>query len=130
MARIYLSAPDQAGDEAAMVQDAIRSNWLAPLGPHVDGFEAEMSRRLDVPYALALSSGTAALHLALKVLGVAAGDDVWCSTLTFAASANAIRYVNANPVFVDSDRLSWNMDRPCWSPRLMRQRSPGAYRKR
>ncbi len=110
MARIYLSAPDQAGGEAAMVQDAIRSNWLAPLGPHVDGFEAEMSRRLDVPHALALSSGTAALHLALKVLGVGAGDDVWCSTLTFSASANAIAYVNANPVFVDSDRRSWNID--------------------
>ena len=110
MARIYLSVPDQAGGEAAMVQDAIRSNWLAPLGPHVDGFEAEMSRRLDVPHALALSSGTAALHLALKVLGVGAGDDVWCSTLTFSASANAIAYVNANPVFVDSDRRSWNID--------------------
>jgi dTDP-4-amino-4,6-dideoxygalactose transaminase len=108
--RIYLSAPDQAGNEGAMVQDAITSNWIAPLGPHVDGFEAEMCRRLDLPYALALSSGTAALHLALKVLGVVAGDEVWCSTLTFAASANAIAYVNATPVFIDSDETSWNLD--------------------
>ncbi len=110
MARIYLSAPDQAGTEAALVTDAIASNWIAPLGPHVDGFEAEMCHRLDVPYALALSSGTAALHLALKVLGVGAGDEVWCSSLTFAASANAIAYVNATPVFIDSDRTSWNLD--------------------
>ncbi len=110
MPRIYLSAPDLAGGELAMLGEAVASNWIAPLGPHVDGFEAEMSARLGVPYALALSSGTAALHLALLVLGVGAGDRVWTSTLTFAATANAIAYVGATPVFLDSERASWNMD--------------------
>ena len=108
--RIYLSAPDPAGTELELLRDAVESNWLAPLGPHVDAFEAEMAARLDVPHALALSSGTAALHLALEVLGVGAGDEVFCSTLTFAATANAIRYVNATPVFLDSEALSWNLD--------------------
>jgi dTDP-4-amino-4,6-dideoxygalactose transaminase len=109
-ARIYLSAPDQAGTELAMLRDAVESNWIAPLGPHVDAFEAEMAARLGVPHALALASGTAALHLALEVLGVGAGDEVYCSTLTFAASANAIRYVGATPVFIDSEAHSWNLD--------------------
>ena len=93
-----------------MLQDAVASNWIAPLGPHVDGFEAEMAARIDMPHALALSSGTAALHLALLVLGVGRGDEVWCSTLTFAATANAVTYVGATPVFIDSDLTSWNMD--------------------
>jgi dTDP-4-amino-4,6-dideoxygalactose transaminase len=108
--RIYLSAPDQAGTEGAMVQEAITSNWIAPLGPHVDAFEAEMCKRIGLEHAVALCSGTAGLHLALKVIGVGAGDEVWCSSLTFAASANAIAYVGATPVFVDSDRRSWNID--------------------
>jgi len=93
-----------------MLRDAVESGWIAPLGPHVDGFEREMAARLEVPYALALSSGTAALHLALEILGVGAGDEVWISTLTFAATANAATYVRATPVFIDSDRASWNMD--------------------
>jgi pyridoxal phosphate-dependent aminotransferase EpsN len=109
VARIYLSPPDLAGTELELLRDAIASNWIAPLGPHVDAFEAEMAARVDVPHALATSSGTAALHLALLVLGVGAGDEVWVSDLTFAASANAVRYVGATPVFVDSD-ASWNMD--------------------
>jgi len=110
VARIYLSPPELAGAELEHLRDAIESNWIAPLGPHVDAFEAELAARLELPHALALSSGTAALHLALEVLGVAAGDEVWCSTLTFAATANAVRYVGATPVFVDSDRRTWNMD--------------------
>ncbi len=110
MAKLFLSPPDLAGTELAMLQDAIESNWIAPLGPHVDAFEAEMCARLDLPHAVALSSGTAGLHLALEVLGVGAGDEVWLSTLTFAATANAVRYVGATPVFVDSDRATWNMD--------------------
>ena len=108
--RIYLSPPDLAGTELAMLQDAIQSNWIAPLGPHVDGFESELAARIGVPHALALSSGTAALHLALAVLGIGPGDDVWMSTLTFAATANATRYVGATPVFIDSDEQSWNLD--------------------
>jgi pyridoxal phosphate-dependent aminotransferase EpsN len=108
--RIYLSPPDLVGTELDLLRDAIDSNWIAPLGPHVDAFEAEMAVRVQVPYALALSSGTAALHLALEVLGVGPGDEVWISTLTFAATANAVTYVRATPVFVDSDRATWNMD--------------------
>ncbi len=93
-----------------MLADAVESNWIAPLGPHVDAFEAEMAARLDVPHALALASGTAALHLALEVMGVGAGDEVWVSTLTFAATANAVHYVGATPVFVDSEPATWNLD--------------------
>ena len=93
-----------------MVRDAIESNWIAPLGPHVDAFEAELSARSQMPHALALSSGTAALHLALEVLDVRAGDEVWLSTLTFAATANAVHYVRGIPVFVDSESTTWNMD--------------------
>lgn len=110
MSRIYLSPPDLAGTELELLRDAIGSNWIAPLGPHVDAFEAEMASRIGVPHALALSSGTAALHLALSVLDVGPGDDVWVSTLTFIASANAIKYVGAAPVFVDSDPRTWNID--------------------
>jgi pyridoxal phosphate-dependent aminotransferase EpsN len=108
--RIYLSPPQVVGTELTLLRNAIDSNWVAPLGPHVDAFEAEMAERLTQPFAVALSSGTAALHLALEALGVGAGDEVWCSSLTFAATANAIRYVGATPVFVDSDRKTWNMD--------------------
>src|SRR4051812_21572638 len=110
MARIYLSPPDLAGTELGMLGEAVASNWIAPLGPHVDAFEHEMCAKLDLPHAVALSSGTAALHLALLVVGVTAGDEVWTSSLTFAATANAIAYVGARPVFFDSDETSWNMD--------------------
>jgi dTDP-4-amino-4,6-dideoxygalactose transaminase len=110
MPRIYLSPPELTGGELGMLGEAIASGWIAPLGPHVDAFEAETARRVDMPYALALSSGTAALHLALLVLGIGRGDTVWTSTLTFAATANAIAYTGATPVFVDSDAASWNLD--------------------
>jgi dTDP-4-amino-4,6-dideoxygalactose transaminase len=109
-ARIYLSPPDLTGGELAMLGEAVASGWIAPLGPHVDGFEAEVCARVAMPHAVALSSGTAALHLALRVLGIGRGDAVWTSTLTFAATANAIDYVGATPVFFDSDLASWNLD--------------------
>src|SRR6185369_2552663 len=109
-ARIWLSPPELAGSELAMIGEALASNWIAPLGPNVDAFEAEACARVAMPHAVALSSGTAALHLALLALGVGRGDTVWTSTLTFAATANAIAYVGATPVFVDSDRASWNLD--------------------
>ncbi|TMQ07731.1 MAG: aminotransferase class I/II-fold pyridoxal phosphate-dependent enzyme [Deltaproteobacteria bacterium] len=108
--RIYLSPPELTGRELALLGEAVASGWIAPLGPQVDAFEAEVAHRLDMPHALALSSGTAALHLALLALGVGPGDTVWTSTLTFAATANAIAYVGATPVFVDSDPASWNLD--------------------
>lgn len=109
--RLYLSPPQMSeeGYELQFIQDAFQSNWIAPLGPQVDAFEKEFSEYIGVPYSLALSSGTAALHLALLVLGVKAGDEVVCSTFTFAASANAITYVGAKPVFVDSDKETWNL---------------------
>jgi pyridoxal phosphate-dependent aminotransferase EpsN len=96
--------------EAAFVAEAFATNWVAPLGPHVDAFEREFCQLVGSPYAAAVSSGTAALHLALQLVGVGAGDDVLVSTFTFSASVNPIRYVGANPIFVDSERKSWNID--------------------
>jgi dTDP-4-amino-4,6-dideoxygalactose transaminase len=108
--RIYLSPPHLDGDEQRLVAEAFASNWIAPLGPHVDAFEQEMASYAQAGHAAALSSGTAALHLALRLIGVGAGDEVWCSTFTFAASANPICYERATPVFIDSDEVSWNLD--------------------
>lgn len=99
-----------SGEELALVQEAFSSNWIAPLGPHVDGLEREVAARVGLGFGCALSSGTAGLHLALLVLGVGAGDTVLTSTLTFSATANAITYLGARPVFVDCSRDSWNMD--------------------
>jgi dTDP-4-amino-4,6-dideoxygalactose transaminase len=114
MSRIYLSPPHMSGREQQYVQQAFDSNWVAPLGPNVDAFEAEFCRQLNSAngalHALALTSGTAALHLALIHLGIGPGDEVAVSTLTFAASVNPILYVGARPVFIDSETASWNMD--------------------
>lgn len=110
MARIYLSPPDVGQAEAEALQRALEGGWVAPLGPEVDAFEEELAQMSGRRFACALSSGTAALHLALINAGVEAGDEVLVSNLTFAATANAVRYVNAKPVFVDSDEASWNMD--------------------
>ncbi|MCA9629438.1 MAG: aminotransferase class I/II-fold pyridoxal phosphate-dependent enzyme [Myxococcales bacterium] len=110
-AQIYLSPPHVGEEERRLLLDAFASNWIAPLGPHVDAFEAEICARLGDQFcAVALSSGTAALHLALLVLGVRSTDEVVVSTLTFAATANAVRYVGATPVFVDSLESTWTMD--------------------
>jgi dTDP-4-amino-4,6-dideoxygalactose transaminase len=108
--RILLSPPHLSGRELELLRDAIDSNWIAPLGPHVDAFEAELARQAGVDHALALSSGTAALHLALVVIGIDPGDEVACSSLTFSASANPIRYVGASPVFVDATAETWTLD--------------------
>ena len=108
--RIPLSVPHLTGLEGAAVQRAVDSNWIAPLGPEVDLFEAEFANRCHAPGALATSSGTAAIHLGLRVLGVGPGDDVLVSSLTFCASVNPILYQGARPVFVDSEPYSWNMD--------------------
>ena len=107
--KIYLSPPHMSGKELPVIKDAIDSNWIAPLGPHVEAFENEMSSYIGIKYAAALSSGTAALHLALKILEVKENDIVFCSDLTFIASANAISYLRAIPVFIDSEEKSWNM---------------------
>lgn len=108
--RIYLSAPHLSGQEWAYVREAFETNWIAPVGPHIAAFEREFATVVGAGHAVALASGTAALHLALLALGVAAGDEVLVSTLTFAGSVNPIVYLGGHPVFVDSERASWNMD--------------------
>ncbi|QYH34841.1 DegT/DnrJ/EryC1/StrS aminotransferase family protein [Salinibacterium sp. M195] len=108
--RIYLSSPDVGQLEEDYVVAAMRSGWIAPLGPDVDAFESAIAEATQRAHAVALSSGTAALHLALIAKGVKAGDVVLTSTMTFAATANAIRYVGAEPFFIDSDVLTGNID--------------------
>jgi dTDP-4-amino-4,6-dideoxygalactose transaminase len=107
---ILLSPPHLGDDELLHVKAAFNTNWVAPVGPHVDAFEAEFAAAVKSPHAVAVSSGTAALHLALRLVGVRAGDEVFCSTLTFVATANPILYQGATPVFIDSDYATWNMD--------------------
>lgn len=107
---ILLSPPHMGQEELQFVQEAFDTNWIAPVGPHVDAFEREFCEAVGAGYAAAVSSGTAALHLALLLVGVEPGDEVLCSTLTFIATANPITYLGAKPVFIDSDRLSWNLD--------------------
>jgi dTDP-4-amino-4,6-dideoxygalactose transaminase len=108
--RIYLSPPHMSGREQHYVQEAFETNWIAPLGPHVDAFEREFCAVTGAAHAAALSSGTAALHLALILLGITEGDEVLVSDLTFSASVNPIRYCGGYPTFIDSERDSWNMD--------------------
>ncbi len=107
--QILLSSPHLGELEREFVEEAFRTNWIAPLGPNVDAFERELAECVGVSHAAALSSGTAAIHLALILLGVERGDVVFCSALTFAASANPIVYQGAEPVFIDSEPASWNM---------------------
>lgn len=108
--RIYLSAPHMSGCEQKYINEAFATNWIAPVGPHIDAFEREFAQAIGAAHAVALSSGTAALHLALLLAGVGAGDEVLVATLTFAASANPVVYLGGRPVFIDSERTSWNMD--------------------
>ena len=122
--RIYLSPPHMGPAERGLLLDAFDSNWIAPLGPHVDAFEREFCETVGVLHAAALSSGTAALHLSLLMLGVGPGDEVLVSTLTFAASANVVRYLGATPVFIDSDRETWNLD-----PGLLKEEMAGCARR-
>ncbi len=114
-----------SGREMAYIQEAFDSNWIAPLGPHVDAFEQEFAEKVGAKYALALSSGTAAIHLALIHLGVGSGDEVIVSTLTFAASANPVVYQGAKPVFIDSETTSWNMDPDLLAETLARKARAG-----
>lgn len=110
--KIYLASPhmSEEGYEMQYIQDAFKTNWIAPLGANVDGFENELSEIVGAKYAAALSSGTAAIHMALKSAGIGKDDIVFCSDLTFSATANPIIYQNAIPVFIDSDYETWNMD--------------------
>ena len=106
---ILLSAPHMTGNEMKYIKEAFETNWIAPIGPNVDKFEAELASYIRVEGAAALCSGTAAIHLSLNLLGVGKGDRVFCSTLTFVASANPILYSGAEPVFIDSEEETWNM---------------------
>jgi pyridoxal phosphate-dependent aminotransferase EpsN len=114
--RLYLSPPHLTGLERRYVEEAFASNWIAPAGPQIEAFEREFCEAVNCPHAVAVTSGTAALHLALLVLGIGPGDEVLVSTLTFAASVNPVLYVGATPCFIDSERASWNMD-----PALLQQ---------
>jgi pyridoxal phosphate-dependent aminotransferase EpsN len=111
--RIYLSVPHMGGTEEKYVHEAFSSNWLSTVGPNLEAFEREFERRLGLP-SVALGSGTAALHLALRLLGVGPGDEVMVSDLTFVASINPVRYLGAKPIFIDSDASTWMM-----SPELL-----------
>jgi dTDP-4-amino-4,6-dideoxygalactose transaminase len=108
--RLFLSPPHMSGREQDFIAEAFESNYIAPLGPQVDAFEREFAKKIGISNAVALSSCTAALHLALHMAGVSDGDEVIASTLTFIGSVSPITYLGGIPVFIDSDRLSWNMD--------------------
>src|SRR5699024_10515192 len=116
--RILLASPHMSdeGHEQEYINEAFDTNWIAPLGPNVTGFEEELAEMVGIGHATALSSGTAAIHLALKAVGVGQGDIVFCQTLTFSATVNPIIYEGAQPVFIDSEPGSWNMD-----PKLLEQ---------
>ena len=108
--KIWLSSPHMGDNELNYVQDAFATNWIAPLGPHVNGFEEDLAQYNNIGHVAALSSGTAAIHLALVLLGVKANDLVICQSFTFCGSANPIKYLGAEPVFIDSEVDTWNMD--------------------
>lgn len=114
--KIWLSSPHMGGAEQKYVAESFRTNWIAPLGPHVDAFEKSLANYTGANHAAALSSGTGALHLGLILLGVKPGDEVICQSMTFSASANPIAYLGATPVFVDSESETWNM-----CPELLRE---------
>ena len=114
--RIYLSSPTMHGEEQKYVQEAFDTNWVAPLGPNVNAFEQEIAAYTGCGHAAALSAGTAAIHMALKLLRVERGDVVFVSDLTFSASCNPIIYENGTPVFIDSEPDTWNM-----SPQALRR---------
>jgi len=120
--RLFLSPPDVGARERELLLEAFDSNWIAPLGPHVNAFEREFADSVDARAAAATSSGTAALHLALVLMGVGPGDEVLIPSLTFVASANAITYVGARPVFLDSDHATWNLD-----PALVQEELSGRF---
>lgn len=124
--KIYLSPPHIGAAEEAYVQEAFATNWVAPAGPHIGAFEEEFADTVGAEHAVAVSSGTAALHLALRLVGVSQGDEVLVSTFTFCASVNPILYQQGTPVFIDSERASWNMDPALVEEDLERRARRGA----
>jgi dTDP-4-amino-4,6-dideoxygalactose transaminase len=124
--KIWLSSPHMGGNERQFVTEAFDTNWVAPLGPNVNGLEKDLSSYLlNNVHVAALSSGTAALHLALILTGIGAGDEVICQSMTFSASANPIRYLNAIPVFVDSEIDTWNMDPNVLEDAIIKRKAKG-----
>ncbi|MCK4980862.1 MAG: aminotransferase class I/II-fold pyridoxal phosphate-dependent enzyme, partial [Candidatus Delongbacteria bacterium] len=108
--KIWLTSPHIGGKELKYVKEAFKTNWIAPIGPHVDGFEEAICKYLNIDHSVALSCGTAAIHLALILLDVKRDDEVLCQSFTFSATANPIVYQNAKPIFIDSEEDTWNMD--------------------
>jgi dTDP-4-amino-4,6-dideoxygalactose transaminase len=127
--KIFLSPPFQSGEELRYLQKALESNWLAPGGQFVAKFESDLKTLISRKHCVALNSGTAAVHLALKVLGVERGDYVICQTFSFVASANPIAYLGATPVFVDSEKSSWNMDPDLLEQAIINLQSSGIHPK-
>jgi dTDP-4-amino-4,6-dideoxygalactose transaminase len=123
--KIWLSSPHIGINEISYVNEAFASNWIAPLGPHVNSFEQGLQNVTQTKYAAALSSGTSAIHLALILLGVKSGDNVFCQSITFSASANPIAYQGANPVFIDSESETWNMDPQLLKTALLEAKGKG-----
>lgn len=122
--KIWLSAPHMGGSELKYIENAFKENWIAPLGPNVDGFERDLEKYLNIGHVAALSSGTAAIHLALVLLGVGYGDEVLASSFTFSATVNPITYVGAKPVLIDSEKETWNID-----PELLKEAIEDRIRK-
>ena len=128
--RIFLSFPHLGGTEMNWIEEAFKGSWVVPLGPNVDEFEKRLSRYLEAPDVVAVSAGTAAIHMAMVMLGVGPGDEVICQSFTFAASANPVTYQGAKPVFVDSKPDTWNMDPAALEEAIIeRHRATGRYPK-
>jgi len=128
--KIYLSSPHMGDQELKFIHEAFEENWISPVGPHIEAFENELGKYVDSPHCAALSSGTAAIHLALIVLGVKYQDEIICSSFTFSGSCNPIAYLGANPVFVDSEEKTWNMDPAILEEAILdRKKQKGVYPK-
>ena len=123
--RIFLSPPHMGEYEFEYVKEAFASNYIAPVGPQIDAFEEEFCAKIGAKHAVAVSSGTAAVHLALKLAGVGPGDEVMTSTLTFIGSASPITYLGAKPIFVDCDQKSWNLNPALLTEELKKRASQG-----
>ena len=108
--KIWLASPNMGGKELEYIKEAFETNWVAPIGPHIDGFEEAICKYLNIDHSVALSCGTAAIHLALILLDVKTGDEVLCQSFTFSATVNPIVYQSAKPIFIDSEKDTWNMD--------------------
>jgi dTDP-4-amino-4,6-dideoxygalactose transaminase len=127
--KIWLSSPHMGGSEKKYIADAFKENWIAPLGPNVNGFEKDIEEYLEDGYAVALSSGTGAIHLALVMLGIKSNDYILASSFTFSATVNPIKYLGANPILIDSENDTWNMDPVLLEKSIIESHSKNIYPK-